>query len=114
LRYCASRVGSSAAEDLVAETFLIAHQRRHRYDPAAGPMSAWLFGIASNLLRRHRRGDYGILFDPDTGRAVGRRDVITQEGVTLVQPTDAPPLDPGVGYQVLWTHAIVDVAGETG
>jgi RNA polymerase sigma-70 factor (ECF subfamily) len=54
-RYCASRVGSSAAEDVVAEAFLIAHQRQDRYDPASGSPAAWLFGIATNLLRRHRR-----------------------------------------------------------
>ena len=54
-RYCASRVGASVAEDVVAETFLVAHERRHRYDRAAGSESAWLFGIATNLLRRHRR-----------------------------------------------------------
>lgn len=56
-RYCASRVGSSAAEDVVAQTFLVAHERRHRYDPAAGSPQAWLFGIATNLLRQHRRGE---------------------------------------------------------
>jgi RNA polymerase sigma factor (sigma-70 family) len=54
-RYCASRIGPSAAEDVVAETFLLAHQHRDRYDPADGPPVAWLFGIATNLLRRHRR-----------------------------------------------------------
>lgn len=54
-RYCAGRVGASAAEDVVAETFLVAHERRHRYDPDLGPPAAWLFGIATNLLRRHRR-----------------------------------------------------------
>jgi len=54
-RYCASRVGPSTAEDVVAETFLLAYERRHRYDAAAGSESAWLFGIATNLLRRHHR-----------------------------------------------------------
>lgn len=54
-RYCASRIGPSAAEDVVAEAFLLAHQHRDRYDPAAGTPLAWLFGIATNLIRRHRR-----------------------------------------------------------
>lgn len=53
LRYCASRVGSSIAEDIVADTFLIVYERRHRL--AEGPARAWLYGIATNLLRRHRR-----------------------------------------------------------
>lgn len=56
-RYCASRIGPAGAEDVVAEVFLVAHQRRERYDPAAGSTAAWLFGIATNLLRRHRRAE---------------------------------------------------------
>ncbi len=55
LRYCTGRVGPTVAEDVVADTFLIAHQRRHRL--ADGPARAWLYGIASNLLRRHRRSE---------------------------------------------------------
>lgn len=33
LRYCTRRVGPQLAEDVVAETFLIAYERRDRYDP---------------------------------------------------------------------------------
>ncbi|MER7283087.1 RNA polymerase sigma factor [Dactylosporangium sp. NPDC000244] len=51
--YCAGRVGGTLAEDIVAETFLIAFQRRDKL--LDGPVRAWLYGIASNLLRRHRR-----------------------------------------------------------
>lgn len=58
--------------------------------------------------------DYGFLFDPDTGKAVGRRDVITQAGATVDWPSGSPADAQNVGYQVLWTHAIVDAAGETG
>ena len=53
-QYCVHRVGRHLAEDVVAETFLIAYERRHRYDlrrPTAGP---WLYGIATNLVRRRR------------------------------------------------------------
>ncbi|GAA2362268.1 hypothetical protein Cme02nite_42320 [Catellatospora methionotrophica] len=35
LRYCAGRVGPTVAEDVVADTFLIAYQRRDRL--ADGP-----------------------------------------------------------------------------
>jgi RNA polymerase sigma-70 factor (ECF subfamily) len=88
-RYCASRVGPTAAEDVVAETFLVAHERRHRYDPAAGPVSGWLFGIATNLLRRHRRREVRALralartgVDPlvedPAERAVARVDAAAQ------------------------------------
>lgn len=55
LRYCAQRVGSDHAEDAVAETFLVAYEQRHRFDPKRGSLLPWLYGIATNVLRRHRR-----------------------------------------------------------
>jgi RNA polymerase sigma-70 factor, ECF subfamily len=42
------------AEDLVSEAFLIAHERRDRFDPSR-PMLPWLFGIAINASKKHRR-----------------------------------------------------------
>jgi RNA polymerase sigma-70 factor, ECF subfamily len=57
LRYCACRVGPEAAEDVVAETFLIAHAQRDRYDPGRASMLTWLYGIATNVARRHRRDE---------------------------------------------------------
>jgi RNA polymerase sigma factor (sigma-70 family) len=53
--YLARRVGDQAADDLVSETFLVALQRRHTYDPARAGVRPWLYGIATNLLRRHVR-----------------------------------------------------------
>jgi RNA polymerase sigma-70 factor (ECF subfamily) len=55
LRYCAQRVGSDLAEDAVAETFLVAYEQRDRFDPKRGALLPWLYGIATNVLRRHRR-----------------------------------------------------------
>jgi RNA polymerase sigma-70 factor (ECF subfamily) len=54
LRYCTRRVGEQVAEDVVAETFLVAYERRAYFDPARGAMLPWLYGIATNLMRRHR------------------------------------------------------------
>jgi RNA polymerase sigma-70 factor (ECF subfamily) len=54
-RYIARRVGPSLADDLVAETFLAAFRGRRRYRPDAAVALPWLYGIATNLLRRHRR-----------------------------------------------------------
>lgn len=53
--YLARRVGDQAADDLVSETFLVALQQRHTYDPTRAGVRPWLYGIASNLLRRHVR-----------------------------------------------------------
>jgi RNA polymerase sigma factor (sigma-70 family) len=53
-RFCASRAGS-AGEDIAAEAFRTAFDRRHRYDPRFLDAKPWLFGIATNLLRDHFR-----------------------------------------------------------
>jgi RNA polymerase sigma factor (sigma-70 family) len=55
--YVGRRAGSAVADELAAETFIAAFQSRQRYDttrPAARP---WLLGIATNLLRHHRRSE---------------------------------------------------------
>lgn len=61
LRYCTRRVGPQLAEDVVAETFLVAHERRHRFDPQRGELLPWLYGIATRLLRRHVRDEIRAL-----------------------------------------------------
>ncbi|MEV4538346.1 sigma-70 family RNA polymerase sigma factor [Asanoa sp. NPDC049518] len=61
LRYCTRRVGEQVAEDVVAETFLVAYEQRFRYDPGRGAVLPWLYGIATNLLRRHRRTELRAL-----------------------------------------------------
>ncbi|MFI5683136.1 RNA polymerase sigma factor [Streptomyces sp. NPDC051636] len=54
-RYVAGRLGADVAEDLMAETFVIAFQRRRRYDLSRPHARPWLYGIATNLVGRHRR-----------------------------------------------------------
>ncbi|MEU6146678.1 RNA polymerase sigma factor [Streptomyces sp. NPDC047081] len=56
-RYAARRLGAEAAEDLMAETFVTAFQRRHTYDLTRADARPWLFGIATNLVGRHRRAE---------------------------------------------------------
>ncbi|WP_055568494.1 RNA polymerase sigma factor [Streptomyces atriruber] len=56
-RYAARRLGPEAAEDLMADTFTTAFQQRHRFDPARADARPWLFGIATNLVGRHRRAE---------------------------------------------------------
>lgn len=71
-RYLARRVGGHVADDLVAQTFLTAWQQRERYRPERGGAKAWLYGIATNLLRRHARGEVRALraWARENGRAV--------------------------------------------
>ncbi|MBC6459831.1 RNA polymerase sigma factor [Actinomadura sp. HBU206391] len=53
--YVAGRLDVQAAEDIAAETFLVAFDQRDRFDPERGNLRSWLFGIATNLVARHRR-----------------------------------------------------------
>jgi DNA-directed RNA polymerase specialized sigma24 family protein len=55
--YVARRLGPSRADDVASETFLIAFDRRRRYDVAHPDARPWLYGIASNLVSRHHRAE---------------------------------------------------------
>ncbi|MGW6277211.1 RNA polymerase sigma factor [Kribbella sp. NPDC055071] len=55
--YVARRLGTDIADDLAAETFLIAFRQRAKFDRRHGVVRAWLYGIATNLIRRHRRDE---------------------------------------------------------
>ncbi|WP_018680479.1 RNA polymerase sigma factor [Actinokineospora enzanensis] len=55
LRYLVRRLGRESAEDVVGETFLAAFDKRLRYDVRRADARPWLYGIATNLVGRHRR-----------------------------------------------------------
>jgi len=55
--YAARRLGASAADDLVAETFLAAFRRRSGYDTGRSQARPWLYGIAATLIARQRRSE---------------------------------------------------------
>jgi len=54
-RYVTRRLGDSLADDIVAETFLAAFRQRDRYDLSCTDARPWLYGIAANLIGKHRR-----------------------------------------------------------
>jgi RNA polymerase sigma factor (sigma-70 family) len=56
-RFLHGRIGALAADDLASETFMIAFRRRKSYDLSRADGRPWLFGIAVNLLRQHRRSE---------------------------------------------------------
>ncbi|WP_370945097.1 RNA polymerase sigma factor [Amycolatopsis sp. cg5] len=56
-RYLARRLDTATADDLVAETFLQAWRERAKYDTTRGTARAWLYGIATNLMRNHARSE---------------------------------------------------------
>ena len=55
-RFAACRVGRDAALDIAAETFAQALRSLDHLD-AERDARAWLFGIATNVLRHHRRAE---------------------------------------------------------
>jgi RNA polymerase sigma-70 factor, ECF subfamily len=61
-RYVTRRLGlalsnGTTADDIVAETFLLAFRQRDRYDPSRADARPWLYGICTNLIGRHRRAE---------------------------------------------------------
>jgi RNA polymerase sigma factor (sigma-70 family) len=57
-KYCAARVGDSAAEDLTAETFSVAFGARQTFDVDRGSARSWLYGIATHRIQKERRREH--------------------------------------------------------
>src|SRR4051794_10094603 len=73
-RYLARRLGAQAADDLLAETFLIAFRKRRQYDFGRLDARPWLYGIATHLVSQHRRDEVrgyrlrnAVIAEPDEG-----------------------------------------------
>jgi RNA polymerase sigma factor (sigma-70 family) len=60
-RYVTRRLGDGAAADVVAETFLAAFRMRRRYDLSRSDARPWLYGIAANMIGKHRRAEVRML-----------------------------------------------------
>jgi RNA polymerase sigma factor (sigma-70 family) len=80
-RYITRRLGPQAAEDVLNEVFLVAFRQRRSYDLTRPDARPWLYGIATNLIGRHRRGEVRALkalsasgVDPVTEAFVERSD----------------------------------------
>jgi RNA polymerase sigma factor (sigma-70 family) len=56
-RYASRRLGAGLAEDVVGDTFLVAFRGRDRYDLTYRDARPWLFGIATNMISRHRQAE---------------------------------------------------------
>src|SRR6267143_1886393 len=57
LRFLGRRAGAKVAEGLVGELFRVAFERRKTFDVSRASALPWLYGIGSNLLAKHRRGE---------------------------------------------------------
>lgn len=54
-RYLARRLSTADADELAGEVFRIAFEKRLSFDQARESALPWLYGIASNLVLKHRR-----------------------------------------------------------
>jgi RNA polymerase sigma-70 factor (ECF subfamily) len=86
-RFAVARVGFAAADDVSAEVFRIAFERRDSFDLGAGDALPWLYGIAANLVRRELRGrarGYAAL-----ERLGGRRELPGEPLLDIASQIDA-------------------------
>jgi RNA polymerase sigma-70 factor (ECF subfamily) len=90
-RYLVRRLGPDDADGIVGEVFRIAFERRHTFDAARVTARPWLYGIATNLLARHRRGEARRL------RAVAR---LASQRLVPVDPADG--IDEALDAATLW------------
>ncbi|MER7727169.1 sigma-70 family RNA polymerase sigma factor [Streptomyces sp. NPDC096323] len=60
-RYAARRLGEGVADDITADTFLAAFRARARFDLRRESARPWLYGIAANLIGKHRRTEVRAL-----------------------------------------------------
>ncbi|MFD8691583.1 RNA polymerase sigma factor [Streptomyces sp. NPDC059651] len=60
-RYTARRLGEGPADDITADTFLVAFRLRARFDTSRESARPWLYGIAANLIGKHRRTEVRAL-----------------------------------------------------
>jgi RNA polymerase sigma factor (sigma-70 family) len=91
-RYCVERAGPAVGEDVAAETFRVAFTDRKRYD-GRDEAAPWLYGIATNLLRRWFRSA------ARGSRAASRvgAEVSGDELEAIVDRLDAEYLSPHLG-----------------
>lgn len=107
--YLARRVGPQLAGDLAAEVFLTAFERRSRYDAGRPDALPWLYGIAANKVRRHRRDEDRRLralakshMTPAAGAEhLFAMDALVAEALVSLQPGDR---------EVLLLYAWADLA----
>jgi RNA polymerase sigma-70 factor (ECF subfamily) len=113
--FLARRLGSSLADDLTSETFLIAFDRRRRYDRRYESARPWLFGIAATLVGRQRRAelrryralarlDAGHAHDPDQDEVAGRLDAAALRGRLAAALAELAHRDREVLLLVAWGH----------
>jgi RNA polymerase sigma-70 factor (ECF subfamily) len=121
--YAARRLGQGPADDVAAETFLVAFMRRESYDISRHDAGPWLYGIASNLIARHHRAEvrrYRALAragvdEASEGHAdlvAGRLDAQAYRGPLAAALAGIQACDRDVLLLVAWAGLTSEEAGE--
>ncbi len=118
-RYIARRAGTEVADEVMAETFLVAFERRERFDHTYSDARPWLFGIATTLLAAQRRREARHLNalarsaereddDGGLGRVAARADATADVRRIAARVRALPEGD----RDVLLLHAWADLTAE--
>ena len=116
-RYAARRLGASAADDIVADTFLDAFRKRHRYDRTVTDVRA--FGPSAEVYNMARRGCRWVVAESAvcpvsrlllTGDAVDRLPDHVGDGFWLGNHDHVGSLDLGDCRSGALGHGTDDVA----
>lgn len=107
-RYAQRRLGPSLGEEIAAETFVRAFDRRAAFDLTRVDARPWLFGIAANLMRRHWRTERRRL------QALGRleggsSDLLPPERIDLAAALNSIPARE---REALLLYALADLTYE--
>jgi RNA polymerase sigma-70 factor, ECF subfamily len=84
--YGSRRVGPDAADEIAAETFLVAWRR---FDDLPTEALPWLYGVARNVVHRHRT---------KAGRYLQTLEALQRAPIAVLETTD----DPDCGLLTAW------------
>jgi RNA polymerase sigma-70 factor (ECF subfamily) len=113
LRYMRRRLDDQPAEEATAQTFFVAFDSRARFDRSRPSARPWLFGIATNVAHRHRRGELRELraiaaLDPEASTATegaeAKLDAERLRGTLARCLADLPGEEADVLYLLVWAE----------
>jgi RNA polymerase sigma-70 factor (ECF subfamily) len=111
--YLRRRLDRQLADELASQTFLIAFDRRGSFDPGSTSSRPWLFGIATNLVREHRRSELRELramarLAPDPAMLIdgveSRIDAERMRGVLAAALAELPQEEADVLALLVWAE----------